>query len=115
MSRFYTEKSVEGEKQFKYCLKKSQFINNNDHTCMNGFSNWLPDALSATNFLGQKLDGNEDNIQLLQTSNLSPLGRYLRCPQLCILSIISNLRFFILKNRASNFTFVGVGEYNIIP
>ena len=115
MSRFYTEKSVEGEKQFKYCLKKSQFINNNDHTCMNGFSNWLPDALSATNFLGQKLDGNEDNIQLLQTSNLSPLGRYLSCPQLCTLSIISNLRFFILKNCASNFTFVGVGEYNIIP
>ena len=49
---------------------------------MNGFSIRLPDILSATNCVGQKSDGSDEDGNPGQSSNLNPLGRYSRRPQL---------------------------------
>ena len=96
--------------------KKNVFIpkKKKDHTCLNVFSNWLPAMSSKTRFLG-KWDGSEGNGYLCQSSNFNPLGRYSRRPQQCTLRIVSNLRFFILRNICTfNCNFTGLGRYNIM-
>lgn len=72
--------------------------------------------LSAMRFGGQKLDGKEDKGNLGHSSNLNPLGRYLRPSQISTSPTIKNLRFFIfLRHLAANCIFSCPREHNIMP
>ena len=59
---------------------------------------WLPGMLSATSFVGSKVDGKDDKGNLFQSSNLNPLGKDLRSSQIT-LRIIKYLRLLIFRSE----------------
>ena len=75
-------------------------------------SMWLQGILSATSFVGSKVDGKDDKGNSFQSSNLNPLGKDLRSSQIT-LRIIKYLRLLIFSRF--NRIFLGCGKDNAMP
>ena len=72
----------------------------------------LSRMLSATSFVGSKVDGKDDKGNSFQSSNLNPLGRDLRSSQIT-LRIVKYLRLLIFPRF--NCIFLGCGKDNVMP
>ena len=75
-------------------------------------SMWLLCMLSTARFVGSQVDGKDDKGNLFQSSNLNPLGRYLRSSQMT-LRIVKYLRLFIFSRF--NCIFLGCGKDSVMP
>ena len=70
---------------------------------------WLCCMLSATSFVGSKVDGKDDKGNSFQSSNLNPLGRYLRSSQIT-LRIVKYLRLLHLSKIQLHLSWMWQGQ-----